>query len=295
MATNPFFNHFPESTTNEQNLVEDLIIESIKIYGMDVYYLPRTSRSEFDYIFGEDQLKQYVSAKIIEMYLENVTSMGGDGDWISRFGLEIRDELRLTVSRKRFLEEVEELNRPREGDLIFIPLISKFFEVTFVEHEDDQAMFHTLGKGRAGNVYLYSIALKQHVFSNEIIKTNVKEIDDKIRDYYPRTRLNIIDPSGEFIKDEVVYQGNSYSERYNEALVYEVIDNSSIDVYRNIGIFTSNTMITGNTSGANANVSIVTDDEHMNNAFEDIVDNVRIEEEAALNFNFDINNPFGDV
>lgn len=295
MATNPFFNHFPESTTNEQNLVEDLIIESIKIYGMDVYYLPRTSRSEFDYIFGEDQLKQYVSAKIIEMYLENVTSMGGDGDWISRFGLEIRDELRLTVSRKRFLEEVEELNRPREGDLIFIPLISKFFEVTFVEHEDDQAMFHTLGKGRAGNVYLYSIALKQHVFSNEIIKTNVKEIDDKIRDYYPRTRLNIIDPSGEFIKDEVVYQGNSYSERYNEALVYEVIDNSSIDVYRNIGIFTSNTMITGNTSGANANVSIVTDDEHMNNAFEDIVDNVRIEEEAALNLNFDINNPFGDV
>lgn len=295
MATNPFFNHFPESTTNEQNLVEDLIIESIKIYGMDVYYLPRTSRSEFDYIFGEDQLKQYVSAKIIEMYLENVTSMGGDGDWISRFGLEIRDELRLTVSRKRFLEEVEELNRPREGDLIFIPLISKFFEVTFVEHEDDQAMFHTLGKGRAGNVYLYSIALKQHVFSNEIIKTNVKEIDDKIRDYYPRTRLNIIDPSGEFIKDEVVYQGNSYSERYNEALVYEVIDNSSIDVYRNIGIFTSNTMITGNTSGATANVSIVTDDEHMNNAFEDIVDNVRIEEEAALNLNFDINNPFGDV
>ncbi len=295
MATNPFFNHFPESTTNEQNLVEDLIIESIKIYGMDVYYLPRTSRSEFDYIFGEDQLKQYVSAKIIEMYLENVTSMGGDGDWISRFGLEIRDELRLTVSRKRFLEEVEELNRPREGDLIFIPLISKFFEVTFVEHEDDQAMFHTLGKGRAGNVYLYSIALKQHVFSNEIIKTNVKEIDDKIRDYYPRTRLNIIDPSGEFIKDEVVYQGNSYSERSNEALVYEVIDNSSIDVYRNIGIFTSNTMITGNTSGATANVSIVTDDEHMNNAFEDIVDNVRIEEEAALNLNFDINNPFGDV
>lgn len=295
MATNPFFNHFPESTTNEQNLVEDLIIESIKIYGMDVYYLPRTSRSEFDYIFGEDQLKQYVSAKIIEMYLENVTSMGGDGDWISRFGLEIRDELRLTVSRKRFLEEVEELNRPREGDLIFIPLISKFFEVTFVEHEDDQAMFHTLGKGRAGNVYLYSIALKQHVFSNEIIKTNVKEIDDKIRDYYPRTRLNIIDPSGEFIKDEVIYQGNSYSERSNEALVYEVIDNSSIDVYRNIGIFTSNTMITGNTSGATANVSIVTDDEHMNNAFEDIVDNVRIEEEAALNLNFDINNPFGDV
>lgn len=294
MATNPFFNHFPTSTTSEQNLVEDLVIESIKIYGMDVYYLPRTSRSEFDYIFGEDQLKQYVSAHIIEMYLENVESMGGDGDWISRFGLEIRDELRFTVSRKRFKEEVKNLVRPREGDLVYIPLIQNFFEITFVEHEDNQAMFHTLGKGREGNVYLYSMALKQFVFSNEIIKTGKKEIDIQIRDHYPRTRLNIIDSSGEFIKDEIVYQGDSFNSRTNEALVYEYKANSHIDIYRTIGLF-SNTSITGNTSHSTATISIISDDEHINNAFEDIIDNSRIEDEASSILNFDINNPFGDV
>ena len=103
MPTNVYFNNFPaEQITSEQLLVEDLVIEAMQIHGMDVYYLPRTSRDSVDMLYGEDTLKQYVTAYPIEMYLENVTGMDGEGDFISKFGLEIRDELSLLVSRRRF-------------------------------------------------------------------------------------------------------------------------------------------------------------------------------------------------
>ena len=102
MATNVYFNHFPKNVTSEQLLIEDLVIEAIKIYGMDVYYLPRSSRDEVDYLFGEDPIKQYTSAYPIELYLENVTGMDGEQDFISKFGLEIRDEIGLLMARSRF-------------------------------------------------------------------------------------------------------------------------------------------------------------------------------------------------
>ena len=82
MATNLYFNHFPKNITSEQLLVEDLVIESLKMYGMDVFYMPRSSRDEVDYLYGEEPLKQYVSAFPLEMYLENVTGMDGEGDFI---------------------------------------------------------------------------------------------------------------------------------------------------------------------------------------------------------------------
>ena len=92
MPTNFYFNNFPANqVTDEQLLVEDLVIESMQIHGMDVFYLPRTSRDQVDYLYGEDTLKQYVSAHPIEMYLENVSGMDGEGDFVSKFGLEIRD------------------------------------------------------------------------------------------------------------------------------------------------------------------------------------------------------------
>ena len=152
MATNFYFNNFPANQiTSEQLLVEDLVIESLGINGMDVYYMPRTSGDSEDLLYGEDTLKQYTSAYPIEMYLENVTGMDGEGDFMSKFGLEIRDELTLLVSRRRFTSTVNQ-HRPFEGDLIYIPLIQNFFEITFVEHENNQAMFYTLGRGRGGNV-----------------------------------------------------------------------------------------------------------------------------------------------
>ena len=294
MATNHFFNPFPQGQiTSEQLLVEDLVIEAMKIYGMDVFYLPRSSRDQVDYLFGEDTLKQYTSAFPIEMYLENVTGMDGEGDFISKFGLEIRDEVSLLVSRRRFSATVAQ-NRPNEGDLIYIPLVENFFEITFVEHENDQAMFYTLGRGRGGNVYVYALKLKQFVFSNEVVETGIAEIDNQIRDHYPRTRVTLTSGSGTFVRDEIVYVGASLANATAQALVHSFTPNTHIDIYRVRGDFTTGN-ITGNTSGALWSINTVSDTATMDDAFEDIVDNNRIEGESDSIIDFSEVNPFGEA
>ena len=294
MATNVYFNPFPTNQiTSEQLLVEDLLIEALKIYGMDIYYLPRSSRDEVDYIYGEDTLKQYVAAYPLELYMENVTGMDGEQDFISKFGLEIRDEVTLLVSRRRFAATVPQ-TRPNEGDLIYMPLVQNFFEITFVEHENDQAMFYTLGRGRGANVYVYALKLKQFIFSNEIIETGIKEIDDQIRDAYPRTRISLTTGSGTFVNDEVVYQGPNVSYATAQAILYSFTQNTHIDIIRVQGEFLSGN-VKGNTSSTNWIINTISDTATMNTAFEDIVDNARIESEADGILDFTENNPFGEA
>jgi len=292
MATNVYFNPFPlNQITSEQLLVEDLLIEALKIYGMDVYYLPRSSGDVVDYIYGEDSNKQYTSAYPIELYLENVTGMDGEQDFISKFGLEIRDEITLLVSRRRFAATVPQ-SRPNEGDLIYVPLIQNFFEITFVEHENDQAMFYTLGRGRGANVYVYALKLKQLVFSNELISTGITEIDDQIRDAYPRTRISLTSGNGTFVNDEIVYQGVALSNASAQGIVHTFTKNTHIDIIRTQGTFVSGS-VKGNTSNALWTINTISDTVTMNTAFEDIVDNARIEAEADGIMDWTETNPFG--
>ena len=302
MPTNFYFNNFPQNQiTQEQLLVEDLVIEALQIYGMDVYYLPRTVRTgnEIDYIYGEDTLKEYLTAHPIEMYLENVTGMDGEGDFISKFGLEIRDEITVLVSRRRFqyATKASDLIRPREGDLIYVPLLKNFFEITFVEHENDQAMFYTLGRGRGGNVYVYALKLKQFVFSNEVVETGFDEIDEQIRDNYSRTKITLTTGSGYYANGEIVYQGASLAAANAQAIVQssDVINTSKyLNVIRVQGTFTTANVIGAN-SGAVWMANVVSDTATMDNAFEDIVDNNRIETEADGILDWTETNPFGEA
>ena len=301
MPTNVYFNNFPaEQITSEQLLVEDLVIEAMQIHGMDVYYLPRTSRDSVDMLYGEDTLKQYVTAYPIEMYLENVTGMDGEGDFISKFGLEIRDELSLLVSRRRFkyATGASNLIRPREGDLVYIPLIQNFFEITFVEHENDQAMFYTLGRGRGGNVYVYALKMKQFVFSEEVINTGNDEIDAQIRDSYARTQLTLAaGGSGTFVADEIVYQGTTLANATFQSVVYDFTTSTrKLNVIRTIGTFANNTLTKGVTSNASWTSSGTANTSYNdNNAFEDIMDNSLIEGESDSIIDFSENNPFGEA
>ena len=301
MPTSVYFNNFPtDQITSEQLLVEDLVIEAMQIHGMDVYYLPRTSRDSVDMLYGEDTLKQYVTAYPIEMYLENVSGMDGEGDFISKFGLEIRDELTLLVSRRRFkyATGASNLIRPREGDLIYVPLIQNFFEISFVEHENDQAMFYTLGRGRGGNVYVYSLKCKQFVFSEEVIDTGNDEIDAQIRDSYARTQLTLAaGGSGTFVADEIVYQGTTLANATFQSVAYDFTTATrKLNVIRTIGTFANNTLTKGATSGASwtsfgtANTSY-----NDNTAFEDIMDNSLIEGESDSIIDFSESNPFGEA
>ena len=300
MSTNFYFNNFPSKLgggnviTPEQLLVENLVIEALKIYGLDVYYLPRTTRDQVDYLFGEDVLKEYRTAHPIEMYLENVNGFDGEQDFISKFGLEIRDEATLLVSRLRFRYAVNGLTRPLEGDLIYIPMTTSFFEITSVESENDQAMFYTLGRGRGGNVYVYALKMKQFYFSNEVIETGISEIDGNILNYYPKLRISLGSGSGKFLNDEIVYQGSNLSSATAQALVYDFQPNSYIDVYRMQGDFVASANVKGNTSSSQWTVTLASDAPIQNTAFEDIIDNARIEAAGDGIIDFTEVNPFGE-
>lgn len=185
MTVNKYFK--PYSYGREQDTAEDLIIESIKIYGLDVKYLPRTIINQ-DFLLGEDALGKFNSAIDLEVYIKNIQGFEGEGDFLSKFNLEIRDQITFTMARKRFSQiateklidevgynyQVETANtqawsvtdsyvletgsangysitstRPLEGDLIFLPLNNKLYEIKFVEHEN---IFYQHGK-----LYTYDI------------------------------------------------------------------------------------------------------------------------------------------
>ena len=307
VSTNFYFNSFPANhITNEQLLVEDLVIEAMQIHGMDVYYLPRTVKdgNEIDYLYGEDTLKEYKRAYSIEMYLENVTGMEGEGEFISKFGFEIRDEVTLLVSRRRFKFTTAGANLavPREGDLVYIPLVRNFFEITFVEHENDQAMFYTLGRGRGGNIYVYALKMKQFVFSNEVIETGIDEVDAQIRSNYSRSVINLNNGGqGQFEEDEIVYQGTDLANATAQAIVFSSslrVANKSMEIIRVQGKFVSGNVI-GETSNsrwtANVVSSLVSDFASMDNAFQDIIDNNRIQNEADAILDWTERNPFGEA
>lgn len=175
MATNFFFNNFQNS--QEQLLIENLIIESIKIYGHDVYFIPRDPVA-IDTIYGEDPLREYKRAYSVEMYIKNIEGFAGEGDFLSKFNIQIRDQITFTIARRAFNEEVgnyESEVRPREGDLIYFPLNRKIFEIKFVEHE---AIFYQLG-----SLQTYDLRCELFEYSNEYFQTGIDDIDALMKNF----------------------------------------------------------------------------------------------------------------
>lgn len=175
MATNFFFNNFQNS--QEQILIEDLIIESIKIYGLDMVYLPRTP-IDVDTIYGEDPLREYTHSVPVEMYIKNIEGFAGEGDFLSKFNIQIRDQITFSIARRAFENEVgsyESLVRPREGDLIFFPLNKKIFEIKFVEHE---AIFYQLGA-----LQMYDLKCELFEYNNEVFDTGILDVDLLMQNY----------------------------------------------------------------------------------------------------------------
>ena len=232
--------------------------------------------------------------KVIRECSDSMARIDGEQDFISKFGLEIRDEVTMLVSRLRFKYTVNGYTRPREGDLIYVPMTTSFFEITSVESENDQAMFYTLGRGRGGNVYVFALKMKQFYFSNEIIETGIDDIDNNIRNYYSKVRISLGSGFGKFLNDEIVYQGSSLSTATAQALVYDFQPNAYVDVYRIQGDFTTSSNVHGNTSSAQWTVILASDAPTQNNAFEDIIDNARIEAASDGIIDFTEVNPFGE-
>jgi hypothetical protein len=171
MSKNVYFSH---GTKNEQYLIEDLIVESLSIYGQDMFYIPRTLIAK-DEILGEDRLSKFKTAYPIEMYFENVDSFDGQGPFIQKFGLMNESSATLTVARRRWEQLVGRFGqtiiptRPNEGDLLYFPLSKGLFEIKFVQHQDP---FYQLGK-----LYVYKLQVELFQYASEKIDTGLPSID----------------------------------------------------------------------------------------------------------------------
>jgi len=181
MTTNFYFRNYDSS--NEQNLYEDLIIESIRIYGEDMYYVPRVIVNR-DQLFEEDASSQYNHAILVELYIKSVDGFTGDGNFMSKFGLQIRDQVVFSIAQRTFNQEVAIITnevRPNEGDLIYFPLNRKCFQIKFVNKFE---MFYQFGA-----LQTWELTCELFEYSNEQFNTGIPEIDNLQTNY----SVNILD------------------------------------------------------------------------------------------------------
>jgi hypothetical protein len=168
--TNVFFNNY--NHFGEQNLIEDLIIESIRIYGMDIFYVPRTTTSR-DSTFNEDDTSEYKTHYLVEVYIKNVEAFEGEGDFLSKFNVQLRDEITFTMARRVYANEIgqnQNDDRPLEGDLIYVPMLNGIYKITFVEHE---SIFYQMGA-----LQTYDLRCEKFEYSHEKFDTGIPAIDN---------------------------------------------------------------------------------------------------------------------
>jgi hypothetical protein len=169
MATNFFFNNF--SSSGEQNLIENLVIESIKIHGIDNYYIPRKIINR-DNAFREQEFSEYGEAIQVEMYIRNVDGFEGDGEFLSKFGVEVRDQITFSVALRVFENEVGSVlrrDRPSESDLIFFPFTKALYTIKYV---NKKPIFYQMGA-----LQMYDVVCELFEYSNEIFNTGIDLID----------------------------------------------------------------------------------------------------------------------
>lgn len=200
MPTSPYFPTYYGGTTGEQGLVQDLVDEQIKLFGTDIYYLPRTLIT--DGVLDDVIYNKFESQFQVEMLLQNVEGFGSPSEFISKFGLRITDEVRFVVSQRRWEEAsagstLTVPTRPNEGDLLYFPLTQDIYEIKFVEREDP---FYQLGK-----IYFYTMTAEIYEYGSDDISTGVEEID-VLETIMSPAILMFMDPGGigDFIVGEEV-------------------------------------------------------------------------------------------
>jgi len=276
MPTNVYFD---TGTKPEQHLYEDLMIEQLKIYGQDVFYIPRTLVKE-DSLFGEDTLSKFGDAYLIEMYFENVEGYEGEKEIMSKFGLQMNEDVTFVVARRRFEQLVSHdsnlivKTRPNEGDLVYFPKVKKIFEISFVDHDDPFYQVH--------NVPAFKLKCKTFEYSSEDMDTGIAEID-------------AIETDNSL--DQLVYQITmEQSGTYNEGIELESGDGNLEQETQTGG--TDNIIGEDETGGENVVLETgdyiiqegyvvdTIDENAMNDFFETQDDNI---------IDFTESNPFGDI
>ena len=229
-----YFNQFENSS--EQGLLDDLIVESISIYGHSMFYIPRTLKTP-DPLYTESSIVEFNSAHMVDIYIENVDGFSGEGNFLSRFGLEIRDQVTFILAVKTFQDEVaaEELDlnltRPREGDLIYFPLRRAPFQILFV---DRFQMYYPLG-----SLHTWKLTCEMFEYGSERFNTGIAEIDSIEQKYSADLLLWAVhNENGDYIitEDEDIW----VSERYNVTSPEPFTDSDVIQIEANTSIEQAN-------------------------------------------------------
>jgi hypothetical protein len=302
MGTSVYFNN--QGASREQLLIEDMIIESIKNHGIDIFYLPRDSQSSLDELFGDDPVKSYTSSYPMEMFLETFNDFEGNQEFFSKFGLEVQKSARVAVARRTFEKYVPTTlrNAPKEGDLIWLPAMQKLMEIKFVEQEKN---FFQLGRGpsRGGASgsyeqlgkyipYMYELSIELFKYNGEILNTGILAVDD-LPDVHAFGVAYTLQSggAGSFNEHEIVYQGANLNDAVAKAYVSSWDLPTRTLTLRNIkGEFTANSLIRGTTSQASWIMLSGNTQEDANDPYDD---NFRIEQEADNILDWTELNPFG--
>jgi hypothetical protein len=294
MATSQYFNNY--GSLAEQRVIEDLIVESIKIMGFDAYYLPNNNNQARDLLYGEDPVKKFDSAFMIEMYLSQSNDYLGDHEFFTKFGLEIKDNVNVIFSRRSFETRLPTngYNRPLEGDLIYVPFLNgtgELFEIKFVDQTKD---FFMLGRKAP---YFYELELEKFKYSQEIIRSGINEIDQVVTDYAYTLTLNIgAGNANNYSIGEIVYQSpdKTYANATTVALVQDWLPiEQELSVTNIGGTFTDGQVIIGQSS--NAQYTLISYDTLLNPSTHENYDNHYIANSATSIIDFSENNPFGPI
>ena len=244
MATNHYFNNFDSKP--EQELYNSLINETIQIWGIDSFYLPRSSGSSTDLIFGDDPTKKFSASYPVEVYIKNVDNFEGQ-ELFSKFGLEVQHQIRFLMTTDAFKRRVpSSYDRPREGDLLWLTNFQALFEIKFV---NQQHFFYAFGQKK---FYGYELVCERFRYSNEDVTTGITEIDDAVNTQIISYNFNMeTGGTSTYQLGEAVYQGSSLATATATATIVNWNLPSSTLQLKNIqGVFITNTAIVGANSGA---------------------------------------------
>jgi hypothetical protein len=290
MATNFYFN---QKVRSEQNLYEDIVIEALKAYGQDVFYLPRDLVNE-DKILGDDPVSSFNSSYQIEMYIENTEGFEGEGDLFTRFGVEIRDEATFIVSRRRWTNTVQRYDneitavRPLEGDLIYLPLSKKFFQISHVEHEQP---FYQLS-----NLPVFKLRCQLFEYSGEQMDTGRDVLDNLEGAYAYKYVLSLTNVTGSPFKvGEVITSPSGNTTMRGEVVKFSDSDNKLHIVHAGADdgkyhTFADSATVTGLTTNAQGIIALVVEENQLSQ------NEQNTDFSTGTDFiDFSESNPFGDV
>ena len=283
MPTNVFFNH---AVNTEQHLYEDLVVESLRMYGHECYYLPRTIVEE-DTILGEDIQSTFGDSYSVEMYIENVEGFEGEGDLFSKFGVQIRDQATFVISLRsweRFISLDANLAtslRPNEGDIIFFPMSGSVFEIKFVEHENP---FYQVGK-----LFVFKLQCELFEYSGEDFDTGIESIDIVEDEQAYTIQMNMATGgSGDYTLNENL--------TLSGVVVGEVVawrgDTRLLTIKDNTKTLQVNDVLVGASSTASYTIQTITDVLTMGN--DAMSQNKEFEDKDTSYLDFSEVNPFGE-